>query len=143
MVRATQAWTVCLAVFGTVACTAPAAQQDLTFPRSTVGSQLEVRNMAWQDVRIYILRDRFEHRLGLITHMNERTFQIPRDLVGRVSLRIRIAPVGGMKTFVTDPILVGPDQHVRLTVHDPPEFSVFTVHGARGRISAGVSRERF
>lgn len=142
MVRATRGWTACLAVLGIVACAAPAAQQDFTFPRSTAGSQLQVRNMAWQDVRVYVLRDRFEHRLGLITYMNERTFQIPRDLVGRVSLRVRLAPVGSMKTFVTDPILVGPGQHVQLTVHDPPEFSVFTVQGARGRIRAGVSRER-
>ena len=102
--------------------------------------RIQVRNLGWADVRVYAVRNGLERRLGLVTHMNNQTFWLSRDMIPHSTVQLRLAPVGTLRSYTIDPILVGPEQGVHVTVLERPEQSIVFVRPDPESTRAGTRR---
>ena len=135
-------WLTFSAVLGVTACGISSSRSGAMGGLETSVSQIRIRNLGWADVRVFAVREGMQHSLGTVTLMNDRTFLLPSDMIGTRGLRLRIIPIGTMRMYITDRVLVTPGQRVHLTVHDPLEFSNLVVRPGTGPINAGMRRER-
>jgi len=136
-------WGLLTALLTATACTAPSLRGDAARESPSAGPRLDVRNLGWHDVRIYVVRNGFARRLGTVTHANRGSFAVPGDLIGRSGVRFRIDPVGSRESHYVGPVLVGRDQRVELTVQAPLALSVVAVRpGNTAAAQAGAGRKR-
>ncbi|MCZ6916054.1 MAG: hypothetical protein O7I93_04680 [Gemmatimonadetes bacterium] len=102
--------------------------------------RIQVRNLGWADVRVYAVRNGVGQRLGLVTHMNSQTFWLSRNLIDHSTVQLRLAPVGTFRSYTLDPILVGPEQGVHVTVLERPEQSIVFVRRDPESTRVGIRR---
>ena len=113
---------------GVLAVCAPQVAKDATQTIPVVTKlRIQVRNLGWADVRVYAVRNGLGQRLGLVTHMNNQTFWLSRHMIDGSTVRLRLGPVGTFRSYTLDPILVGPEQGVHVTVLERLEQSVVFV----------------
>ena len=85
---------------------------------------LEVKNLNWQDVTVYVYRAGSEQRLGLVTSMKTRSFVIPRNLY-RTSgqLQFMVKPIGSGERQFSEPLNVEPGWIIVWTVEQRLKYS--------------------
>lgn len=77
---------------------------------------VHVTNKNLLDVNIYAIGSGQSMWLGLVTSKETTTFQLPESFVSHGPIRVRVAPVGAAGGFDSDPVLVGRDDELDLTV---------------------------
>lgn len=80
-------------------------------------TMLTVENRHWSNVTVYVMRGKARVRMGTVTSMNTMRFVIPAVIVNNVvDIRLVADPLGA-DPFTSEPIVVGPGDHVefRLT----------------------------
>jgi len=86
-----------------------------------------VRNTNVLDVAVYAVRYGTRQRIGTVTGLSTGTLPLPASfaLDGRITLLVD--PIGSDQVWVTDPIILAPDQHVELSVMRPITMSTFSL----------------
>ena len=96
-------------------------KSDTTKSVDTSKTTVEVRNQAFLDAIVYVVRDGFPQRLGIATGNTTAKFDLPASLTrGLNSFKFIIHPIGGRRNSVTDEILVSRGDVIELTI--PPFF---------------------
>ena len=91
-------------------------------------SNVEVRNNNWSDMNVYVERNGMRQRLGTVTSMASRRFQIPRAfLTSTGAVRLVADPIGSQDRHVTPPVQVWPGQTVAFTIENHIAISSITV----------------
>ena len=92
---------------------------DTTKSADTSKTTVEVRNQAFLDAVVYVVRDGFPQRLGIATGNTTARFVLPAYLIrGLNSFKFIIHPIGGRRNSVTDEVLVSRGDVIELTI--PP-----------------------
>ena len=105
-----------IASVGVLACGPAARQADSGAARAETAVQ--VRNNNFFDVTVYLLDGGARVRLGTVTGLSSRTLMVAPHLVrGPRELRFLIDPIGGGRSWTSEPILITPGDIVQLTVH--------------------------
>jgi len=94
-------------------------RSDTTKSADTSKTTVEVRNQAFLDAVVYVVRDGFPQRLGIATGNSTAKFYLPSYLTaGLNSFKFIIHPIGGRRNSVSDEILISRGDLVELTI--PP-----------------------
>ena len=90
---------------------------DSTKSVDTLKTTVEVRNQAFLDAVVYVVRDGFPQRLGVATGNTTAKFVLPSYLTrGLNSFTFIIHPIGGRRNSVTDEILISQGDAIELTI---------------------------
>jgi len=81
---------------------------------------VEVANGAWADIVVYVADGSTPRRLGHVPALGRARWLVP---VVPGTLRLLVRPIGSTEGFALDPIFVGPEQGVELSVHPDVERS--------------------
>jgi hypothetical protein len=112
------------------ACASGPAAGPQTAPAAPLGSQAQVQvtNNNWSDMRVYVERSGMRQRLGTVTSMGTRTFDIPRTMLsGASSVRLIADPIGANQGFVSHPLQVSPGQQVNFTIENQMSISNISI----------------
>lgn len=98
-------------------------------PEAEAEFVLNIVNLHWQDVRIYIIGSGQALRVGTVTAVTEHSFTLPSWMLGssRV-IRIYANAIGGTDYFQTDVISVQPGQYVELRLETDLSRSTYGVY---------------
>lgn len=89
---------------------------------------VEVSNHNWLDVTIYAVERGTRTRLGTVTSMTTRTFELPAGLQRRATeLRLVAAPIGSTETHRTDSILIDPGDRIEWNLENELALSSYWV----------------
>jgi hypothetical protein len=78
---------------------------------------LHIINHYWGDVRIYVQHDGVEERVGLVSAASNGAFVLPgRFFTSGSTIRLRAAPVGNPEGFISEALIVQPDQMIIWTL---------------------------
>jgi hypothetical protein len=95
-------------------------------------SVIVVENNKWEDVNVFAVREGRKARLGMVTSMTSREFDLPSwALVGTGDLRLLIDPIGPATTHLTEPIPLVGGERVDLRVENVMAFSALMVRSRR------------
>jgi membrane-bound ClpP family serine protease len=71
------------------------------------GTTVKVTNRNSRDIRVFLVRSSNQYRLGTVTSMNERQFDIPEDrLVAGSTISMRVEVIGSSQSVSTEQIRV-------------------------------------
>lgn len=105
-----------------IACAAELAQRS-----AQADIVVAVDNLNWSDVVLYTVRYGTRSRLGSVTSFTRAYFEVPYSRAPDGRLVILVAPIGGDREYVTEPIMVQPGQTVLLSIHNHLPLSSWTV----------------
>ena len=97
-------------------------------PPIAAEARVEVHNNNWSDMVIYAVQNSHRMRLGMVTSMNTRSFDLPR-YVGTSSgdLYLLARPIGSGEEFEMGPIHVSRGQWVELRLENHIRISNWAV----------------
>jgi hypothetical protein len=88
---------------------------------------LNVKNDNWLDVHVYVVRGGSRFRLGDVSGNTTRSLRISEGLIVAGAIQLMVDPVGLDDPYVTDVMLVAPDQRVQLMVAPRMRLSTYAV----------------
>lgn len=104
--------------------------------RETV--QVRVENENWADMRIYAVRAGTERRLGRVTSLDTRSFEVPRTLMdGAIDLRLVARGLASAETTTAGPIHVNPGDVVVWNLKNDLDLSSYRVREGGGAPAGG------
>ena len=106
-------------VFAAAACGPHRTGGATGWPAARVA--VEVANRAWSDVVVYVADGSTPRRLGNVPAQGSARWLVP---VGTEPVRLLVRPIGSTRGFALEPISVGPERRVELSVHVDVEHSV-------------------
>lgn len=108
-----------LTVSAATACAGNRTATDGTLPSGAVDTPVQVSNNNWADMTVYVESNGARSRLGTVTSMANRVFQIPRALLSSSgTIRLVADPIGPNQTFVTRPLQVWAGQRVQFSIEN-------------------------
>ena len=76
-------------------------------------------NHHWSDVRIYLLHDGIDERLGMVTAASTKSFPLSwRYFASGGTVRLRAHPVGNPRSLFSEGILVRPGQEIEWVLEE-------------------------
>jgi len=81
---------------------------------------VEVANGAWSDIVVYVADGLTPRRLGDVPALGRARWRV---LVGTGTVHLLVRPIGSTEAFALEPIFVGPERRVELTVYADVERS--------------------
>jgi hypothetical protein len=113
------------------ACAPTISQEagDELYEQVAIGkTTLRVSNNSWADMNVFLLRGSTRHRLGMVTSMNTTTFTIPEQAMSSASdLRLYADPIGSIRGWTTQPLLINPGQVISLTLQNNLNLSSYSI----------------
>jgi len=82
---------------------------------------VEVSNRAWSDVVVYVADGSTPRRLGHVPALGRARWVVP---VGAEAVRLLVRPIGSTEGYALEPIFVGPERRVELSVDPDVERSL-------------------
>ena len=79
---------------------------------------VQVANHNSATVVVYALSDGTRWRLGTVETGNEEAFSLPASIGASGDVSLMAHPIGSRVAYVSDPVLVGPGDRIRLTVEN-------------------------
>lgn len=132
----TAAWrkTVLVLALGAAAGACAANQEGLGDPPAASGeeTEVEVSNNHWANVTVYAVGRSARVRLGTVTSMHSRTFDLPATVGGHGAFRLVAHIIGSARTYGTDPILVADGDRVEWNLENKLALSSYTVRSSDG-----------
>jgi hypothetical protein len=80
--------------------------------------QIEVTNNNWSDMTVYVWHGSTRRRLGMVTTGNTGRFGLPAHLALANRLRLEAHPIGGGRSYRSDPIQVHGGERVILSIEN-------------------------
>lgn len=97
-------------------------------PPLAQSATIEVENNNWSDMVVYAVHHNRRVRLGMVSSMNRRVFDLPSTALFSVSdLRLLAAPIGSSAEYLTDPIHVDGGQRVEFRIENVMSISNWAV----------------
>ena len=97
-------------------------------PPIATEARVEVQNHNWSDMVIYAIQNSHRTRLGMVTSMNTRTFDLPHHAgTSTADLHLLASPIGSGEEFVMGPIQVTQGQRVELRLENQIRISNWAV----------------
>lgn len=95
--------------------------------------EIVVTNNAYLDMHIYTVQPGgLLLSVGMVTGLTTQTFPLPRAVVdSREDWRVLADPIGGFGSYLSDPILMTPEDEVDLTIQNNLDMSTVTVQRVR------------
>jgi len=107
-------WLRAAAVAWLVAAAACGPYEAGLAPTSGPRVAVEVANGAWSDIVVYVADGLTPRRLGHVPALGRARWLVP---MGGETVRLLLRPIGSTEGFALDPIFVGPEGRVELSVH--------------------------
>lgn len=80
---------------------------------------VQVTNNNWADMNVYMLRAGMRVRLGTVTTMGSRRFQVPKSMMSASGeVRLIADPIGSRGQFTTAPVQFWPGQTVDFKIEN-------------------------
>ena len=86
---------------------------------------VDVSNRAWSDVVVYVADGSTPRRLGHVPALGRARWVVP---VGAEAVRLLVRPIGSTEGYALEPIFVGPERRVELSVEPDVERSLAVAH---------------
>jgi hypothetical protein len=103
--------------------------QDVDPARSNAEVALEVENHGWADINIYLVRGTATERLGTVGALNTKTFVFPYRRLGTgTDVRLMADPIGNLRTYTSENLLVHPGQWIKWTLESDLTRSFLAVY---------------
>lgn len=97
-----------------------------------VPTSVSVENNKWLDVNVFAVRGGRKTRLGMVTSMTSREFDLPSwTMAGSGDLQLLIDPIGSSQTQLLGPIVVSGGERVELRVANEMALSAYMVRSRR------------
>lgn len=110
------------------ACATHSGTQDGPLPPSAAHASVRVTNSNWADMTVYVERAGMRVRLGSVTSMGSRSFQLPRSIVNATGdIRLVADPIGSRDVHVTAPVQVWAGQTVDFKIENHLAISSIAV----------------
>ena len=101
------------------ACTTKRAPQVGPAAQSARSAKLHVTNNNWADITVYAEGSGARQRLGTVTSMARRVFDLPRGVLSSSGdVRLVADPIGARGAHVTFPVQVWPGQTIDFTIEN-------------------------
>lgn len=109
-----------LLTLAAVACAAAGAgSAPADRPAEARATVLEVENLNWQDMHIYVLAGGQRWSIGQVTSLSQRAFELPDGVFGAGRDIVFLAdPVGSVVAYHSDPVLLEPGDRVEWTLQN-------------------------
>lgn len=89
---------------------------------------LRVENDNFLDMHVYAVRDGIFHPVGVVQSFSKEEFQLQEGWTGPGGqFRLFADPIGGIGGFLTEPLLVGPDQTIAFHIKESLNLSFATI----------------
>lgn len=110
------------------ACAGNAGPQSGPLPPEGPSTEVQVTNNNWADMNVYVERGGMRTRLGTVTSMTSRRFDIPRAFTtSSSSVRLVADPIGSRESHMTQPVQVFPGQTLEFTIQNHLAISTVSV----------------
>ncbi len=96
---------------------------DLTRP-----AVLQVRNLSWEDAKVYLVGDGPRIRLGRVTSQDTERMRVPAMRLGGAGIQLEIVLRSSRDSKRTDRFRVRPGDRVELTIHNQLSLSGYAVY---------------
>jgi hypothetical protein len=107
----------------------PGQEPDDGPSRGNAEVALEVENHSWSDINIYLVRGTAPERLGTVGSLNTRTFVFPYRRLGYgTDVRLMADPIGALRTYTSENLLVHPGQWIKWTLESDLTRSFLAVY---------------
>lgn len=101
---------------------------DGVLPPIAQETTVEVRNHNWSDMVIYAVHGNSRTRLGMVTSMNRRSFDLPGYVeISSTDLHLLARPIGSQDEFMMGPIHVSKGQRVEIRLENQIGISNWAV----------------
>lgn len=109
------------------ACSSGTRSAQLSPAPGAINLPLTVTNQNWLDMAIYVVRGQSRFRLGEATGNTTALLRIPGTFIDGWTVQLMADPVGSTDTYVTEPIMVWPGEHLELTMAPRMRVSSYAV----------------
>lgn len=79
---------------------------------------LEVENLSYLDVRIYVIQGSRNWRMGLVTATSTATFTLTPEMIGRGTIQIYADPVGSPRRLRSEEIPIRPGETLSWAINN-------------------------
>ncbi|MEX2581704.1 MAG: hypothetical protein WD766_00385 [Gemmatimonadota bacterium] len=101
---------------------------DGPLPAHHTETRVEVQNNNWSDMVVYAVRYNTRTRLGMVTSMNTRNFDLPKSVnLASGAVELVAEAIGSRERFGTGPINMNEGQSVELKIENQLAISSWSV----------------
>jgi hypothetical protein len=92
-------------------------------------TMIRVNNHNWSDMTVYLVRNGARMRLGSVSSLDTRTFEIPMSLLASTgdAVRLMADPIGSTRVFTSPPLLIAPGQRAEWRLENSLALSSFWI----------------
>jgi hypothetical protein len=97
---------------------------DAASERTTI----RVNNHNWSDMTVYLVRNGTRMRLGSVSSLDTRTFEVPTSLlISAGEVRLMADPIGSTRVFTSPPVLIAQGQIAEWRLENSLALSSFWI----------------
>ena len=92
-------------------------------------TMIRVNNHNWSDMTVYLVRNGARMRLGSVSSMDTRMFEVPTSLLMSTSDEVRLMadPIGSTRVFTSPPLLIAPGRRAEWRLGNSLALSSFWI----------------
>jgi len=91
-------------------------------------TMIRVNNHNWSDMTVYLVRDGVRMRLGLVSSLETRMFEVPTShLISTGEVRLVADPIGSSRVVTSPPVLIAPGQRAEWRLENSLALSSFWI----------------
>jgi hypothetical protein len=91
-------------------------------------TMIRVNNHNWSDMTVYLVRNGARMRLGSVSSLDTRTFEVPNSLlVSTGEVRLVADPIGSTRVFTSPPLLIAQGQGAEWRLENSLALSSFWI----------------
>jgi hypothetical protein len=92
-------------------------------------TMIRVNNHNWSDMTVYLVRNGARMRLGSVSSLGTRMFEVPTSLLMSAGDEVRLVadPIGSTRVFTSPPLLLAPGQRAEWRLENSLALSSFWI----------------
>lgn len=91
-------------------------------------TMIRVNNHNWSDMTVYLVRNGAKLRLGSVSSLDTRTFEVPTHLlISTGAVHLIADPIGSTRLFASPPVLIAPGQRAEWRLENSLAMSSFWI----------------
>jgi hypothetical protein len=91
-------------------------------------TMIRVNNHNWSDMTVYLVRNGARLRLGSVSSLDTRTFEVPTHLlISTGEVRLIADPIGSTRLFASPPLVIAQGQRAEWRIENSIALSSFWI----------------
>jgi len=104
------------------------ATQSQDVDAASERTMIRVNNYNWSDMTVYVVRDGTRMRLGSVSSLETRMFEVPTSyLISAGEVRLVADPIGSTRVFTSPPLLIAQGQGAEWRLENSLALSSFWI----------------